>query len=145
METIDDATTAVIPRRASVLALTVYEWEAGGACRREPVGWSLGAPTLKWFALDRLAETRRQRTNLMETSLVVPRFDPAATGADLLVMQMTPEEVRAAPLGARYAATYPYVEVFGCPADLQTAQQAFAPQYGPVAQGAYYTVLHRQQ
>jgi hypothetical protein len=53
MERIDEATTAAIPRRASVLALTVYEWEVGGACRREPVGWSLGAPTLKWFALDR--------------------------------------------------------------------------------------------
>jgi hypothetical protein len=143
METIDDATTAVIPRRASVLALTVYEWEAGGACRHDPVGWSLGAPTLKWFALDRLAETRRQRTNLMETSLVLPRFDATTEGADLLVEQMTPEEIRAAPLGTRYAA-YPYVEVFGCPADLQTAQQAFAPQYTPVTQGTYYAVLHRQ-
>jgi hypothetical protein len=144
MEAIDDATTAVLPRRASVLALTVYEWEAGGACQREPLSWSLGAPTLKWFALDRLAETRRQRTNLMETSLVIPRFDPTADGADLLVEQMTAEEVRAAPLGPRYAATYPYVEVFGCPADLQTAQQAFAPQYAPVTTGAYFTVLHRQ-
>lgn len=144
METIDAATSAAIPRHASVLALTVYEWEAGGACQREPVGWSLGAPTLKWFALDRLAETRRQRTNLMETSLVIPRFDPAADGADLLVTQMTPEEVRAAPLGARYAATYPYVEVFGCPADLQTAQQAFAPQYTFATGGSYFAVLHRQ-
>jgi hypothetical protein len=80
----------------------------------------------------------------METSLVIPRFDPATQGADLLVTQMTPEEVRAAPLGARYAATYPYVEVFGCPADLDTAQRAFAPQYGTVTQGSYYAVLHRQ-
>ena len=144
MEDIDTATTAAIPRRASVLALTVYEWEVGGACRRDPVGWSLGAPTLKWFALDRLAETRRQRTNLMETSLVIPRFDPATEGADLFVTQMTPEEVQAAALGARYATSYAYVEVFGCPADLSTAQHAFAPQYGPVTSGSYFAVLHRQ-
>jgi hypothetical protein len=144
MEHIDEVTAAAIPRRASVLALTAYEWEGGGACQRDPVGWSLGAPTLKWFALDRLAETRRQRTNLMETSLVVPRFDPTTQGADLLVEQMTAGEIRAAPLGARYAATYPYVEVFGCPADLSTAQRAFAPQYSLVTSGSYFAVLHRQ-
>ncbi len=143
METIDDATTAAIPRRASVLALTLYEWEVGGACRRDPVGVSLGAPTLKWFALDRLAETRRQRTNLMETSFVTPRFDPTVR-ADLLVEQMTPGEAAAAPLGARYAPTYSYVELFGCPADISTAQHAFAPQYSLVTTGPYYAVLHRQ-
>ncbi len=144
METIDAATTAVIPRRASVVALTLYEWEVGGACRRDPIGVSLGAPTLKWFALDRLAETRRQRTNLMETSFVTPRFDPATQGADLLVEQMTPSEAAAAPLGTRYAPTYSYVELFGCPADITTAQHAFAPQYSLVTTGPYYAVLHRQ-
>jgi hypothetical protein len=57
---------------------------------------------------------------------------------------MTAGEVRAAPLGACYAATYPYVEVFGCPADLSTAQRAFAPQYSLVTSGSYFAVLHRQ-
>jgi hypothetical protein len=62
-----------------------------------------------------------------------------------MVLEMSPEEVRAAgPLGLQTTGLYPYIEVFGCPQDLDTARAAFTPQYETVTSGRYYAVLGRR-
>jgi hypothetical protein len=81
--------------------------------------------------------------NVKPTSLVHAKIG-AQPGPNLTGVEMSPGQIRASgPLGLEVAGLYPYIEVFGCPQDLDTARAAFTPQYGMVAGGRYYAVLSR--
>lgn len=137
-------TTATIPPHVPVLSLTVNE-DALHGCEEDSAGLSIGAPTLKWFDLYLLMERGALRANIMETSLVRTSFSSTAT-PDLNVLVMSPDEVRAQPpLGGRFAASYQFVEAFGCRNDLGSVAQALTPQYTSVTHGNGFVILRRQR
>jgi hypothetical protein len=141
---IQQSTAAVLPPDAAVLSLTVNGGAIHAPCAASADLFSVGAPTLKWFGLERLLGAGAAAgANVMPTSLVHAKIG-AQPVPNLTVVEMSPGQIRAAgPLGLEVAGLYPYIEVFGCPQDLDTARAAFTPQYGTVAGGRYYTVLSR--
>ncbi len=141
---IQQSTAAVLPPGAAVLSLTVNSGATHAPCAAGADVFSVGAPTLKWFGLERLLGSGAALgANVMPTSLVHAKIG-AQPVPNLTVVEMSPGQIRAAgPLGLEMAGLYPYIEVFGCPQDLDTVRAAFTPQYETVAGGRYYAVLGR--
>jgi hypothetical protein len=141
---IKQSTAAVLPPGAAVLSLTVNSGATHAPCAAGADVFSVGAPTLKWFGLERLLGSGAALSaNVMPTSLVHAKIGAQAV-PNLTVVEMSPGQIRAAgPLGLEMVGLYPYIEVFGCPQDLDTARAAFTPQYETVAAGRYYAVLGR--
>lgn len=132
---VDAAIDATVPDRARVLHLAI---PARHGC--DPSGGPVtGVPVLKWFAVDHALEGGPAGVNVEETSVVHTR-DPAAL--DTTVLAADGLDLPAAALSA--AAPYPYVEVVGCPADLEGIGQALAPAFRPVARGDVYTIFERK-
>jgi hypothetical protein len=142
---IKQSTAAALPPGAAVLSLTVNGGATRGTCAASADVFSVGAPTLKWFGLERLLGAGATLSaNVMPTSLVHAKIG-AQPVPDLTVVEMSPDQIRAAgPLGLQSAGLYPYVEVFGCPQDIDTARAAFTPQYETVASRRYYAGLGRR-
>jgi hypothetical protein len=138
------STLAAIPPGVPVLSLSVFEDALHGGCGQESAGFTIGAPTLKWFDLYLLSQRQELEANIMETSVVRTRSDGEGL-PDLTVLTLSAKDLQAQPpLGQQYASSYAVVEAFGCPKDMGTVVQAFTPQYTSFAQGDNFVILHRK-
>lgn len=138
------AIAAAVPPHTPRLSITLHAGELYGGCEAQPGGFTVGTPTLKWLGLYDSLENGNLRANIMETSLVRTKAD-AVGSPGLTVLFMDPKDMRTqSAIGQRYAATYPFVEVFGCQKDFGVARKALAPQYAEVTEGVNFLVLRRK-
>src|SRR5205823_10706202 len=138
------AEMAVIPPGETTLSLTVDGGFLHGGCEPDPVGFSSGAPSIEWFDLYRLTQTGNLRSRIMETSVVHAKFDYKQT-PNRNVLTISPEEVRKqTTMGPTFAPAFSFVEVFGCPNDILTAESALEPEYLKIREGDGFALFSRR-
>lgn len=137
---ISNATAASVPRDVRVFSLTLHDGPTRGGCASDGRPPSFGAATLRWIDLRRLEMAVTLRTTLLETSLVHEKR--AADRPGVTVQVMTMDQLRSQTgLGEQLEQSYPYVEVFGCNADVAEATAILSDEYVAIARGSNYAVL----
>ncbi|HYM14355.1 MAG TPA: hypothetical protein VEZ14_02220 [Dehalococcoidia bacterium] len=138
---IEQATAATLPAGSRVLALTISDGPTHGGCSTTAYEPSIGAAALRWLDLRWLVGTPIRNATLLETSMLHQRS--SALAAPGLTTDVVPRSAIRSETGlaARYARSYDYVEVFGCPEALTEVRTAFAGAYGLVTLGNYYEIL----
>ena len=125
-------------------SLAIHGGPIHGACASSlKDGVSIGAPVMKWFALDQLAESDSRNAVLVDTSLVHSGHagaDDKARVFDVLTRAQLDAGDR---LGSALTARYDYVEAFGCSPDIAAGERALAPEYETIAKGNGFAILHR--